>query len=211
MRDLAALNKWCAETPGLGFMVQDYHRLQLEYFIWRQTCQLTAGSLLEVGAEVRRPYLEHLEYQTLNCKDPATVDWHSEINPSVQSPDIYGDIAALPFGPEKFDCLIATETLEHVTDPWAAVRECYRVLRPGGMALFTTPFMWPYHGGQFYPDYWRFTADGWRLLCKDFGSVRVYPTEFHPESSIAQVAKEENMGAPDDVRMATGYLVKATR
>ena len=211
MRDLTELTRWRNETPGLNFMTADYHRLQLEHFIWTQTRKMAGGNVLEVGAEFRRPYLAHLECVTLNCMDPATVDWHNEIRPNVASPDIFGDIAALPFGDGQFDCLIAAETLEHVTDPWTALRECHRVLRPGGIALFTTPFMWPYHGNQGYPDYWRFTADGWRLLCKGFASVRVYPTEFNPTSPILEIAREENMGASDEVRMATGYLVKATK
>ena len=117
----------------------------------------------------------------------------------------------MPFPEKHFDFFIAAETMEHVAHPWQAMREVWRVLRPGGVALLTTPFMWPYHGSQRYADFWRFTADGWRLLCSDFATVRVFPTEFHPESQIQAVADIENMGKQDEVRVATGYLVKASK
>ena len=211
MPSMAALERWQAETPDLGFMVPDYHRLQLEHFIWTQSRKLEGGIILEVGAEFKRPYLVNQRYLTLNCSDPSGPDWQNEVLRCVTKPDLFADVTGLPFNDASVDCLIATETMEHVTDPVAAVRECYRVLRPGGLALFTTPFLWPYHGSHGYADYWRFTADGWRLLCRDFASVRVFPTEFNEGSSIQAVRDEERMGNPDEVRMATGYLVRAEK
>jgi SAM-dependent methyltransferase len=72
------------------------------------------------------------------------------------------------------DTVLATETLEHVSDPEEFVREALRVLRPGGNLVLTVPFAARWH---FIPyDYWRFTPAGFqRLLSKaGFTNVKVY-------------------------------------
>lgn len=71
--------------------------------------------------------------------------------------DICGDAAALPLASESCDTVLATELLEHVTDPDRVVAEIARVLRPGGVAIVTVPFMFPIHEGT---DYYRYTAPG---------------------------------------------------
>ena len=43
-----------------------------------------------------------------------------------------GDAAALPFGAGAFDCVIAFMSLQDVDDFQEAIRECARVLEPGG-------------------------------------------------------------------------------
>lgn len=40
---------------------------------------------------------------------------------------------------ESFDCVIACDVLEHVPDHIGAIREVYRVLKPGGYCVFTVP------------------------------------------------------------------------
>ena len=49
------------------------------------------------------------------------------------------DIQALSWDDESFDLVLTSETLEHVPDPHAALRETLRVLRPGGRHVFTVP------------------------------------------------------------------------
>jgi SAM-dependent methyltransferase len=45
----------------------------------------------------------------------------------------------LPFGNGSFDLIIHSDTLEHVPDPAQGLRECRRLLRPGGACIFTVP------------------------------------------------------------------------
>lgn len=45
----------------------------------------------------------------------------------------------LPFLPNCFDTVVASSVLEYVSDPAAILRECGRVLRPGGFMLCTVP------------------------------------------------------------------------
>lgn len=49
------------------------------------------------------------------------------------------DAHYLPFADGVFDCIVSCETIEHLTDPPAALQEMARVCRPGGMLYLTTP------------------------------------------------------------------------
>lgn len=54
-------------------------------------------------------------------------------------PDV--DMLRLPYPDNSFDLVIHSDTLEHVSDPVQALRECHRVLRPGGRMLMTIPIV----------------------------------------------------------------------
>jgi ubiquinone/menaquinone biosynthesis C-methylase UbiE len=53
---------------------------------------------------------------------------------------VVADAFHLPFKNNSFDAVVATEIIEHVTDPAAFVKELMRVVRPGGTLLITTPY-----------------------------------------------------------------------
>ncbi len=84
----------------------------------------------------------------------------------------------------SFDGVICLEVLEHVQHPVKAVAEIHRVLRPGGMALVSSPFLAQYHGKgsgsqshESYPDYWRFTHEGLAALFSNFRQTEVHPVD----------------------------------
>lgn len=49
------------------------------------------------------------------------------------------DICDIPAVDAAFDVVVSCETIEHVVTPRAGIRELFRVLRPGGKLLLTTP------------------------------------------------------------------------
>jgi len=52
---------------------------------------------------------------------------------------IQGDAQALPFADESFDLVVSCETIEHVPDVQEALREMWRIARPGAKLFLTTP------------------------------------------------------------------------
>ncbi len=114
------------------------------------------GNRYDPTREWIRPYMEKIEYKVL---DPV---------PDYE-PDIVGDIHRLPFADSSVEAYLCLAVLEHVEDPQLAVRELYRTLKPGGQCLLYVPFLFYYHAETgYYKDFWRFTHDGLRHLCRDF-------------------------------------------
>ena len=51
------------------------------------------------------------------------------------------DVQRLTYGDASFDLVTSTEVFEHVPDDRRAFAEVHRVLRPGGLLVFTVPLM----------------------------------------------------------------------
>jgi ubiquinone/menaquinone biosynthesis C-methylase UbiE len=124
---------------------------------------------------------------------------------------VQADAQNMPFEENSFDIVISCETIEHVPDPRAAVREMYRVCKPGGTLYLTTPnylnFMGLYliyaavrHPGLkssqplderfFFPQIRHFvTAAGWKMIRTD-GTVHQFP--FIPGRDPVQFPKLES-------------------
>jgi SAM-dependent methyltransferase len=71
---------------------------------------------------------------------------------------VLGFADRLPFASQSFDTVLATEVLEHVENAERAAEEIFRVLRPGGHALVTVPYLYPTHEAPY--DFRRFTHYG---------------------------------------------------
>jgi 2-polyprenyl-3-methyl-5-hydroxy-6-metoxy-1,4-benzoquinol methylase len=54
---------------------------------------------------------------------------------------VVGDVekVELPWKPTSFDALIMSEVLEHLVDPWAALRRLRPLLKPGAMVFASSP------------------------------------------------------------------------
>ncbi len=84
-----------------------------------------------------------------------------------ESIDIVNEGLELPFRDASLDFVLTQEVLEHVPDPFFAVREISRVLKPGGMCYCQLPFQIGYHPGP--TDYWRFSVQGIKELFSGAG------------------------------------------
>lgn len=52
---------------------------------------------------------------------------------------VVGGLESLPFPDASFDIITAKHTFEHVSQPATALCEVFRVLKPGGVAMFVVP------------------------------------------------------------------------
>lgn len=50
-----------------------------------------------------------------------------------------GDLASLALPAESYDAIVMNHVIEHAHDPAALLRECKRLLKPGGLFVATTP------------------------------------------------------------------------
>jgi SAM-dependent methyltransferase len=62
-----------------------------------------------------------------------------EVPASAKAEVVKGDALDLPYADGTFDCVIASEILEHVPEDDRAIAELIRVLRPGGSLAVTVP------------------------------------------------------------------------
>lgn len=60
---------------------------------------------------------------------------------------------ALPFLSDAFDLVTMDDVLEHVVSPAEVLRECYRVLRPGGVLFAVFPPYYAFRGGSHLEGY----------------------------------------------------------
>ncbi|OZB57547.1 MAG: hypothetical protein B7X35_00935 [Halothiobacillus sp. 14-56-357] len=72
--------------------------------------------------------------------------------------DVFGDGQCLPFADASFDCITILDVMEHLPNPEAAFGEMLRVLKPGGILISQTPFLYPLH--DLPHDFQRWTGEG---------------------------------------------------
>ena len=91
-------------------------------------------------AEINR--IEGLHEQLAGLPAFQASDYHPGAQPGELVEGIRSeDLTRLTYPDESFDLVLTSETLEHVPDLAAALREIHRVLSPGGRHIFTIPML----------------------------------------------------------------------
>jgi len=80
---------------------------------------------------------------------------HEETPHDKSNIDLFGTAYNIPQPDESFDCILSTAVLEHLEDPQEALIEAFRILKPGGYAIYTAPLFWHLHEEP--RDFFRFT------------------------------------------------------
>ena len=151
--------------------IRSVNRISLDRLLIKQFLRLAPGVVLDVGAKAA-PYQQHI---------PATRYVRLDIDPSRQ-PDICADVHELEGEPE-FDTVLVIEALEHLYDPQTAIERLRAVLKPGGVCVLSTRFLYRYHPDP--EDHYRFTQDSLQYLFRHFSDVEV-----HHHGNRAQVIWE---------------------
>jgi SAM-dependent methyltransferase len=92
---------------------------------------------------------------------------HEDTQHSSSKVDIVSSGYEVPVPDASFDTVLYTGVLEHMEDPERALRECARVLKPGGNMVFLIPFIWHVHEAP--RDFYRYTPIGVRYLLERTG------------------------------------------
>lgn len=69
--------------------------------------------------------LKNLDYTTTDLLSPIA--------------DVKADICNLPFDDNSYDVILCNHVLEHIPDDTKAMKELYRVMKPGGYGIFQIP------------------------------------------------------------------------
>ena len=134
---------WVDATDRILGLESFFHR-------WRQRTMLKV--LHENGAG--EPYLDaacgtglflrHLPRGSTGLDiNPRNIEKAKQHAPNARL--VVGDIEALPFPDHAFRTILFTEILEHIPDPSIMLSEVWRVLKPGGVVIGSTPrhsIMW---------------------------------------------------------------------
>lgn len=102
-----------------------------------------SGRLLDAGCG-KMPYRAFIRSKS-RISEYVGLDIQGALNYDDVAPDYTWDGKRMPFEEGAFDCVLATEVLEHCPEPDVFLGEVHRVLRPGGKLFFTVPFLWNLH------------------------------------------------------------------
>ncbi len=112
-----------------------FQRSLLAYY---EAAKRVEGRVLEIGTgsgygvEVIAPHTSHF----------TTIDKHAPDSSLLQADNVEfreATVPPLPFESESFDYVISFQVIEHIKEDSQFVREVYRVLRPGGKFIVSTP------------------------------------------------------------------------
>ncbi len=118
-------------------------------------------------------------------------------------PDV--SILDLPFQNNQFDAMVCDQVLEHVEgDPQIAMRESFRVVKPGGLVVHTTCLIMPMH--MVPHDYWRFTPEGLKLLARPHGEILEATGWGHPSIVLLDLVGLRHEPIPE-LRWHPGNLI----
>lgn len=111
--------------------------------------------LLDIGAGTKA-------YQSLQTQIARHSLWLDRY-PRTKAIDLCGDAVRLGIRTNSLDMVFCAQVLEHVPEPWGAVREFARVVKPGGYVFVSVPLTGYLH--NLPHDYYRFTEFGLKHLC----------------------------------------------
>lgn len=115
------------------------------------------GSILDYGCggSPYRGLFDGWTYHRADLKGTPAVDFELQEDSRVSAPSI------------SYDCVLSSQVLEHVPSPPDYLRECCRLLKPGGTLILSTHGLFEDHNAP--ADYWRWTAAGLGKLIQSGG------------------------------------------
>jgi SAM-dependent methyltransferase len=139
-----ALDALTFTRPVLSYKGPSAQRDSRELFSALARHRSGGGDLLDLGCGPRdqAPVAEHCGYRYVG------------VDIAGSGADILGDAHSLPFAESSFDVVLSYAVLEHLHNPFVALAEIRRVLRPGGHCVGTVSLGEPFHDSYFHFTPW---------------------------------------------------------
>jgi SAM-dependent methyltransferase len=141
-----------------NFLVNYIHDQHFKAYV----SKYISGRLIDIGCATK-PYKKILAphvTEHIGLDHPETLHDKSHI-------DLLGTAYDIPEPDASFDCAVCTAVIEHLEEPERALRECHRVLKPGGIAIYSAPFIWHLHEEP--RDFFRYSKYGIKYLFEKVG------------------------------------------
>jgi ubiquinone/menaquinone biosynthesis C-methylase UbiE len=122
-------------------IVSDNPIHQRLFFAYYQAGKLTSGNLLEIGVGVGRG----LDVMLGSCEHYTGIDKNEQLIAGLQEKLPAATFLAQNIPPlttladNTFDWIISLQVIEHIKNDDLFIKEIYRVLKPGGKVIITTP------------------------------------------------------------------------
>ncbi len=118
-----------------------------------------SGKVLDVGGSRKSGYHELFSgthtIEVVNLDDMSGLDLKFDLE------------KPFPLSDGTYDSVLAFNVLEHIFNYREFLKECFRVLRPGGVLIIGVPFLIQVHPSPH--DYWRYTEENLQLTLKSSG------------------------------------------
>jgi len=167
-------------------------RYYIEKFLQKNAAEIQ-GKILEFGdSTYARKYggskVENIEVMTIEKDNPNST--------------IIADLTKAKNVPsDEFDCIICTQVLNYIYDFNLALKQLYRILKPGGVILTTVPVVSKTCLKESWTNYWRFTSRCSQMIFKEvfpeesirvesYGNVLTSVSFLHG-LAVEELAKEE--------------------
>lgn len=173
-------------------------RLFLKKFIIEAVQKLTNNSYVldaGVGSGIYHSLFSNVNYES------------TDINFQPNYPlSFISDLGSIPIVNNRYDLIICTQVLEHVTNPQDVINELFRVLKPGGELWLSAPFYFEEHEKPF--DYYRFTKFGLTYLFESAGFMIVHLNELEGYyMTLAYQLKHGSKNIPINMESYGGGLI----
>lgn len=137
------------------------HRIHDE-LLARLLKQYASGFLVDIGCG-EKPYA----VMTLGLVNKHIGVDHAKTQHDFSNIDILASAYDTTLPDTTADTILCTAVLEHLERPGEAIREMYRILRPGGYVILSSPLFWHLHEEP--RDFYRYTKYGLEYLLTQSG------------------------------------------
>ncbi|MDR2579676.1 MAG: class I SAM-dependent methyltransferase [Fibromonadaceae bacterium] len=120
-----------------------------------------SGALVLDAGSGSAPYRELFAHAKYESADFCKVDKRYE-------PSTYiCDLANIPAESERYDFVILSQVMEHLSEPQKVLTELHRILKKGGIIFASAPLFWEEHEQPY--DFFRYTQFAWKKLFAEAG------------------------------------------